>query len=288
MILWDSVNNCIFEQMETDHIGGWGVVIGSNNNNDLFLNDDSHHNADPYSADSYGGSDGFEGGSHGTITSTNIIFRGCRSWSNSDDGWDLRQADGVYTIENCWSFWNGYREDGITSGGDGVGYKLGGKTAPATSNILRTITNSIAFGNKGSGFDPEPDECTNTLGVAMYDCTAYNNARDWGDGFSVGGCNNPTTIKNCLDYNNHDHAPDLYGANTIHDHNSFDSGITVTDSDFLSLDYSCMTNLRKDDGSLPDCDFLHLNPTSGLIDKGVNVGLSFNGKAPDLGAYETG
>jgi len=76
---------------------------------------------------------------------------------------------------------------------------------------------------------------------------------------------------------------------STHDHNSWDtSGITVSDADFVSLDSSCLDDPRKPDGSLPDCNFLHLKSTSGLIDKGVNVGLPFNGKAPDLGAYETG
>jgi hypothetical protein len=31
---------------------------------------------------------------------------------------------------------------------------------------------------------------------------------------------------------------------------------------------------------------LHLAPSSGLIDKGIDVGLPFLGAAPDLGAYE--
>src|SRR5665811_1194131 len=95
------------------------------------------HNSDPVGDLAYGGSDGFESGSYGSNTSTNIIFRGCRAWSNSDDGWDLRQADGVYTLENCWAFWNGYREDGVTQGGNGEGLKLGGKTGSTTNTILR-------------------------------------------------------------------------------------------------------------------------------------------------------
>ena len=44
---------------------------------------------------------------------------------------------------------------------------------------------------------------------------------------------------------------------------------------------------RKADGSLPDIDFLRLVAGSHLIDAGVNVGLPFNGSAPDLGYFET-
>ena len=293
LILWNGVNNCIFEQLEFDHIGGWGIVVGDTSSNNLFLNIDSHHNADPntgsYNGDTYGWSDGFESGS---LTSTNNVIDGCRFWSNSDDGLDLRRADGVYTIKNTWSFWNGYIPSTVgtawTQGGDGTGYKLGGKSAPPTSNILRTITNSLAFGNRGSGFDPQPDDPTLTLGVVMYDCTAYNNARDWGDGFDAGGYNNPTTIKNCLDYNNHVHPPNLNSANVIHDHNSFDLGITVTDADFVSVNSAGIDGPRNADGSLPTLKFLHLASGSKLIDAGTPIsGISYSGKAPDLGAYET-
>jgi hypothetical protein len=45
---------------------------------------------------------------------------------------------------------------------------------------------------------------------------------------------------------------------------------------------------RQADGSLPDIDFLKLAKNSQMIDKGVNVGLKYEGKAPDLGAYEYG
>ncbi|BCY09002.1 hypothetical protein [Actinoplanes sp. L3-i22] len=45
--------------------------------------------------------------------------------------------------------------------------------------------------------------------------------------------------------------------------------------------------LRQSDGSLPELTALHLSPGSTLIDKGTDVGLAFNGSAPDLGAFET-
>ena len=94
IMLWNNVSNCVFEQIETDHIGGWGVTIGDYCSNNLFLNCDSHHNADPYSAIPYGWADGFQSGSP---NSTNNTFRGCRAWANSDDGWDFRLYDGSVT-----------------------------------------------------------------------------------------------------------------------------------------------------------------------------------------------
>jgi hypothetical protein len=291
MILWDNVNNCIFEQMETDHIGGWGVMVGQNSDNDLFLNCDSHHNADPYStADPYGGADGFETGSHGTVTSTNIIFRGCRAWGNSDDGWDLRQADGVYTLENCWSFHNGFREDQVTPGGNGEGFKLGGKTAPASTTIIRTVRNCLAF-EDSAGFTPEPDSPDLLLGVEVYNSVSYNN---YGIGINF-EYNNYAILRNNIVYNNA--AGNMYGwgPNVVHDHNvgvTSDLTYTVTDADFQSLNSTVADGPRQADGSLPNITFLHLKQGSKLIGAGVNVGLTTDGagnmwkSTPSIGAFE--
>jgi hypothetical protein len=87
----------------------------------------------------------------------------------------LRKADGIYTLENCWSFHNGVRENGTTKGGDGEGFKLGGSSSYTTS-ILRTVKNCLAFYER-SGFSPEPDvQPDNNLGLAVYNCVAYHNS----------------------------------------------------------------------------------------------------------------
>jgi hypothetical protein len=287
LMLWENVNNCIFEQMETDHIGGWGVVIGNQLggigcSNNLFLNCDSYHNADPGSEDNYayGGADGFETGSD---TSTNNVFRGCRAWGNSDDGWDLRQAAGLYTLENCWAFHNGYREDQITPGGDGEGFKLGssffGGDQPA---IKRIVKNSLSFENQ-AGIEAVNED--NYVGVQIYNDVFYNNTV--GINIQHPG-SSQSVLKNNINFRNRDA---YYMDDWILDqsnHNSWDtSDVSISNADFLSLDSSCMDDPRKIDGSLPDCNFLHLNSTSGLIDAGVDVGLLYKGNAPDLGAYET-
>jgi hypothetical protein len=44
---------------------------------------------------------------------------------------------------------------------------------------------------------------------------------------------------------------------------------------------------RQADGSLPDITSFKLVGGSDLINAGTNVGLPFNGAAPDLGAFET-
>ena len=47
-----------------------------------------------------------------------------------------------------------------------------------------------------------------------------------------------------------------------------------------------LSSSRNEDGSLPNIDFMKLVSGSDLIDKGINVGLPYNGAAPDLGAFE--
>lgn len=275
-IIWNDVNHSIFEMIECDHIGGWGFVIGDNCNDDLFLNCDSHHNSDPYSGSPYGGSDGYECGS---TSSTNITFRGCRAWSNSDDGFDLRQANGYFLIENCWSFWNGYIPGTSDRGGNGEGFKLGGKTAPATSTILRTVRNSLSFQNRMIGFSPEPDQLENNLGVEVYNSVAYNNYEGMNFNYS-----NVSRLKNNISYSNTENY--RVAGSCTHDHNSFDLSVSVTDQDFVTVNTDGVDGSRLTDGSLPDLNFLHLATGSDLIDAGTDVGINYGGNAPDLGAFE--
>ena len=56
--------------------------------------------------------------------------------------------------------------------------------------------------------------------------------------------------------------------------------------DFESISIEELKASRQADGSLPDVNFLKLKENSDLIDKGIDVGLPFLGKAPDLGAFE--
>lgn len=70
------------------------------------------------------------------------------------------------------------------------------------------------------------------------------------------------------------------------DHNTWDSGVTVNEADFRSLDSTGADAPRSSGGCLPDLPFLHLAEGSDLIDSGVDVGLPYVGEAPDLGGIE--
>ena len=273
IILWNDVNNCKFEKMEIDHIGGWGLTIGDNSQNNLFLYCDSHHNEDPKSG--YGNADGFQSQS---ASSTNNTFRGCRSWWNSDDGFDFRQSDGLIIIDNCWAFWNGYVPGTSTSAGNGEGFKIGSKREPATTNTLRIVTNCVSFQNKSMGFGLLSLETT-ALRALVYNCTSYNN----GSGGFQANAYTIAVLRNNLSYAN---AGDYINSYADAQYNSW-NGFSVSNTDFLTLDSGGVDEERQSDGSFPVTNFLKLAKSSKLIDAGVDVGLPYGGNAPDLGAFET-
>ena len=82
-------------------------------------------------------------------------FRGCISWLNADDGFDLftkNRKTGAVRIENCQSFLNGYKLDAEGNMTEtamiGNGFKLGG----SGMYIEHQVTDCLAEGNKGIGF----------------------------------------------------------------------------------------------------------------------------------------
>ena len=62
-----------------------------------------------------------------SIHYTKLYDKGCRSWNNSDDGYDLWGTEVSVLIDSCWAFYNGYDPDNDpdTFYGNGVGFKLG-------------------------------------------------------------------------------------------------------------------------------------------------------------------
>jgi hypothetical protein len=234
-----------------------------------FINCDSYDNFDELTSSYVGGqADGFvvcyipQNGY--------TYYEGCRSWFNSDDGYDCWNNEGVVTFKNCWSFRNGRAE------GDGCGFKLGETVLTPLSKPQRIITNCLSVNNKFIGFVQNEGK----LNMTFYNNTSYNNGSY---GYDIGEYNTQIIVRNCISYNNN---PNSVATNIIHDHNSWDSGVIVNADDFWSLDGSMLESTRKDDGSLPDVLAFKLLPNSDLINAGVNVGLPFNGSAPDLGAFE--
>lgn len=253
-----------------------GLQIDNGAANNVVLNCDSFFNADSTKENA----DGF---ACKLTAGTGNKFIGCRAWQNLDDGWDgyLRGTDNITTIyENCWAFKNGILKNGNLSGGDGNGFKTGGSDDKLLKHNA-IYKNCIAAGNVVDGFDHN----SNRGDVTLYNCSAYSNGRN----INFGNSNiaNSLTIKNTVSFAGVS-GGDSYSATTTNiSNNSWQNGLVANAADFVSLDMALLTSPRKADGSLPDIDFLKLVPGSDLIDKGVNVGLPFDGIAPDLGYLET-
>jgi hypothetical protein len=152
-----------------------GVQLKHGAASNRIINCDSYHNYD--AAGSGGNADGF---SPKLDVGTDNYFYGCRSWQNSDDGYDCflnPPTDNVTTtFDHCWAFKCGwYWLDGsTTSSMNGNGFKMGSSTN--NHNII--LKNCLSFQNKAKGFDQNHNKGSMTL----YNCTAFGNG---GANFSI-------------------------------------------------------------------------------------------------------
>ena len=278
-------------------------------------NVDSHDNFDyktmsGSSANFGGNADGF---ADKQFTGAGNHYIGCRAWNNSDDGWDFfqRVSSSETVIEECVCIGNGapyynmknharYETDKawfdskagtqITDRygntvtvtldkypcqGNGNGFKLGG----GYTNHKVTVHHCLAVGNYARGFDQNNNGGT----MKLYNNSAYDNYTNFGFTTAYG----TNTLQNNISYKSRN--KDSYSSQTVvaNDHNSWNSGTNCSDKDFLSLDTAQVLAPRNANGALPAGTFMRLANGSQLIDAGIDVNLWYNGKAPDLGCYET-
>ncbi len=269
------------------HAIGWYLTSGSNN---LVENMDVYNNQgiDSYS---YGNIDGF--GVHPSDPSqTGNVIRNSRAWFNSDDGFDFIGAQAVITVENNWSFYNGYDEDFVKRG-DGNGFKAGGfgSNGSSTPSVIpeHVIKYNLAVGNRAAGFYANH----HVGGQVWVGNTAIGNHSANYNMLSTLDDNDTDVdgyghyMRNNLGYDGKTEVINL-GDETENDiaNNYFNLDVTVDESDFVSLDESELTSERQSDGSLPEIEYAHLSASSDLIDIGLDIGDDFEGTAPDLGAFE--
>lgn len=269
------IENCSFFENRDS-----GVQLSNGAAGNRIINCDSYFNADP---PDYADADGFA--PKLTVGSGNYFY-GCRAWGNVDDGWDgyLRGANDVTTtLENCWTWGNGYLKDGTDPGpqANGNGFKMGGGDNSNSELLMHhfILKKCLAFDNKFKGFDQN----NNVGSMTLLNCTGYRNREA---NYRVQRGLNPGqifTIKNCASFG----GGVQLGIFAFEEKNSWLNPFVVTAEDFVSFDSSFVTAPRRSDGSLPEITFLHLARGSDLIDAGVDVGLPFNGSAPDVGAFES-
>jgi hypothetical protein len=259
--------------------GGDGAAVYPANN--LILNCDSIRS---YDSPVGGNADGF---SAKWSLGTNNVFSGCRSWENSDDGWDLWEGIAPVLITNCWAFRSGIDVWGTSGGqfnGNGNGFKLGGNGTAAVHRVV----SSLSFGNKAWGVDQN----NNAAGQTVDQNTVWNNGSGAINlnhlGSQYGVLQSSHVLRNnvaigSVSIGSTASFPSIQMSNT------WQVLASVNTNDFLNTDspYTWAMAPRRDDGGLPENPFLRPVPTGRLVDKGVTNGIPFVGSAPDLGAYET-
>ena len=289
-------NHNIFENLSLHDNVGTGLRHFNGGHN-LFLNIDAYRNWDNVSQNGIGdNNDGI--GVHPNSEGVGNVIRGCRVWFNSDDGIDIIRADAAITVENSWAFYNGYSPN-FQSLGDGTGFKLGGHAHDAEDRLpevipSHTIKFSIAARNKANGFYANH----HLAGNNWYNNSAYLN------GVNFNMLNRPSREDNeNIDTDGYDHVlinnlSHIKGFGSRHfayidenknslETNSWGFSGSLSDSDFESLDIDLLTSPRKEDGSLPDVDFMRPTEGSRIVNSGTDIGFEFKSSAPDLGAIET-
>lgn len=269
------IEGCVIHHCQID-----GITLTNNAKNTLVLNCDSYLNWDKSDGNNGDGFSAKRGSLEGNV------FRGCRAWLNSDDGWDTYGSVSPVLIDSCWAFSNGFNVFGYTEkwSGNGNGFKVG---AEGPDNAENVITNSITFGNRSKGFDHNHSSC----GQTVINCTGYKNQAA---NFSF--YDNPTQgglMKNIMRNNISYKSTVNLAPATENVTNTWDLGLPITDADFVSLDTTLALAPRDLLYRLPVTGLFRLKSNSQAVDKGTiqnNIPLKgsipYAGKAPDLGAFE--
>ena len=279
----------VYERLSVHDGKAIGFWIGNGSHN-LVLNCDAYRNHDDVSENRRGGNtDGF--GFHGPRGSVGNVFRGCRAWFNSDDGFDFINSGEAAVAEDCWAFYNGFspRFEPLA---DGNGFKAGGHAGTPVGRLpdpipRHVVRGSLAVRNKANGF-----YANHHIGGVdfIHNSAARNRAN-----FNLLGRkpDNRTDVPgyghlllNNLGFAGSTEVAQLEAAACEVRGNTWQFAEPPVAADFIGLDEADLTRPRRADGSLPEISFLRLAPGSRLIDRGVDAGRSHHGAAPDPGAHE--
>jgi len=192
----NTVSKCIFR-----YNGDSGLQIsGSSASNNTIKYCDSYRNCD--TATEGENADGF---ACKLSAGTGNAFIGCRSFQNSDDGWDSYDMDNDVTYTDCITWHNG--DSSITTyAGNGNGFKLGSKGSTGDRTMTRCIAFDTQYAGK-KGFDQN-----NGVGdVKLVDCLSFDNVI----GYQLDEADS-LTMTDCWEFN-------------CEDDDELPSGVTVTE-----------------------------------------------------------
>jgi hypothetical protein len=213
----------------------------------------------------------------------NNVVRGCRSYHNSDDGWDLFETDYPVYMDSCWTWDNGEKADFGGVAGNGNGFKLGGNGTGGNSTGTHVVTNCIAFNIQVRAFDQNSHQG----GVIVRNCLAFNSTYSFmfEKSFSSSAVQEFT---NCAEFGHTGAEAYEFVSGTMSQTDTWTLSLTASSSDYQTIATDSARAAREADGSLPKNGFCKLKSTSSLINAGTNVGLAYVGSAPDIGPFEYG
>ena len=268
-------SHCIVENlaMHDNMAIGYYQLVGEYN---LVLNCDAYNNYDDFSEGEYGGNvDGF--GCHiRNVKHKGNVFRNCRAWRNSDDGFDLINCDTSVEFDHCWAFYNGFRPtenaaDTVTfvSAGDGNGFKAGGfgmgpKTKCPPECPEHYIHDCLAYKNKANGFYSNHhiggNRWEDNVSV-MNRMDNYNmvnrKGRDAEGKVDVPGYGH--VLRNNVSFRPGKwHISNVNEEKSTLEGNSFQSGKQLSEADFESAQVSLLFVARDADGCLPDTNLFKI------------------------------
>lgn len=253
-----------------------------------------------YDMDTNGGdADGFACKMHNGMGNR---FIRCRSWDNSDDGWDLYETDYSVKLIECWAWGSGRGENfGWTNDtgsfqGNGNGIKMGGNGTGGSSEGIHEAWNCVAFNCNKTGSVKGFDQNSHNGGEKLVNCLAFGCGYDFMFEKSATNCeyyNNvcfgSIEIAGGLDSNNAmlSTSDKAWKTNVVRGFGA---------SDYVSLSEDDAKAPRGADGSLPT-KFARLKSANALVDKGLPYYLPYAnefpwlkqeiyGAARDLGPYE--
>ena len=211
------------------------------------INCDFYLNYDPYAHGE--NADGFavKSSSLSYSLGPGNVLRGCRAWSNSDDGYDLWWAGISVRIENCWAWRNGVDlwGEGGNFKGDGQGIKLG------QGGGKHIVTNCLSCYNQHRGFDQNG----NTTGADVNNCTSVSNVEK---NFYFSTSSSNYVLHNNISYL----GTNTIATNVVNTYNSWNTGFSVSAVDFASIDANGLDGPRGPNGELPKLKFMRLPPTA--------------------------
>ncbi|MCD7971774.1 MAG: T9SS type A sorting domain-containing protein [Candidatus Azobacteroides sp.] len=320
---------CVIESCVFHHNRDSGLQIGFGKGNkgentrnpdfiygryNIVINCDSHDNYDLKPGATSGGGGDADGFAVKLFPGPGTEFHGCRSWMNSDDGWDFYYTTFPIVVHNCWSMKNGYDD------GNGNGFKMGGYNDGDTPSYgAHIFMNCVSTDNLKKGFDQN----NHGEGCYMLNCIAARNNSNYQFDSTRKGLEefigeSKWVLRNCVGMlvteRNHKFLSEESCDIGFCSWNLFDNNHTFTDAnnrirtdytgEYESMVYEDALAERQADGSLP-LKFARLKEDSKFRNVGTpitdffcenysdnfyssSVSISYNGSAPDLGAFEYG